>query len=38
VKYFCEHGLRANKIYHHTDNPVEEICTRPYWLLNAEVL
>ncbi len=22
VKYFCEHGLRANKIYHHTDNPV----------------
>lgn len=22
VKYFCEHGLRANKIYLHTDNPV----------------
>lgn len=22
VKYFCEHGLRANKIYQHTDNPV----------------
>ncbi|WP_160036937.1 cyclic-phosphate processing receiver domain-containing protein [Paenibacillus sp. An7] len=22
VKYFCEHGLRASKIYHHTDNPV----------------
>ena len=22
VKYFCEHGLHANKIYLHTDNPV----------------
>lgn len=22
VKYFCEYGLRANKIYLHTDNPV----------------
>lgn len=22
VKYFCEHGLRADKIYIHTDNPV----------------
>ncbi|GMK37166.1 hypothetical protein PCCS19_02190 [Paenibacillus sp. CCS19] len=22
VKYFCENGLRANKIYLHTDNPV----------------
>ncbi|MGG4189910.1 cyclic-phosphate processing receiver domain-containing protein [Paenibacillus peoriae] len=22
VKYFCEHGLRADKIYLHTDNPV----------------
>ena len=22
VKYFCENGLRANKIYIHTDNPV----------------
>lgn len=22
VKYFCEHGLRANKIYIHTDNGV----------------
>ena len=22
VKYFCEHGLRANKIYLHTDNPI----------------
>ena len=22
VKYMCEHGLRANKIYLHTDNPV----------------
>lgn len=22
VKYFCEHGLRVNKIYMHTDNPV----------------
>lgn len=22
VKYFCEHGLHVNKIYHHTDNPV----------------
>ncbi|GGI44141.1 hypothetical protein GCM10008018_05620 [Paenibacillus marchantiophytorum] len=22
VKYFCEHGLKANKIYLHTDNPV----------------
>lgn len=22
VKYFYEHGLRANKIYLHTDNPV----------------
>ncbi|PJN48798.1 hypothetical protein PAEAM_56600 [Paenibacillus sp. GM1FR] len=21
VKYFCEHGLRADKIYIHTDNP-----------------
>ncbi|WP_326060522.1 cyclic-phosphate processing receiver domain-containing protein [Paenibacillus anseongense] len=22
VKYICEQGLRANKIYLHTDNPV----------------
>ncbi|MFB9324698.1 cyclic-phosphate processing receiver domain-containing protein [Paenibacillus aurantiacus] len=22
VKYFCENGLRASKIYLHTDNPV----------------
>lgn len=22
VKYFCENGLRASKIYIHTDNPV----------------
>lgn len=22
VKYFCEYGLRVNKIYLHTDNPV----------------
>ncbi|PWV89418.1 hypothetical protein DFQ01_14515 [Paenibacillus cellulosilyticus] len=22
VKYFCENGLRANKIFLHTDNPV----------------
>ncbi|WP_235960531.1 cyclic-phosphate processing receiver domain-containing protein [Paenibacillus silvestris] len=22
VKYFCEHGLRVNRIYLHTDNPV----------------
>ncbi|GAB6989434.1 cyclic-phosphate processing receiver domain-containing protein [Paenibacillus pini] len=22
VKYFCEHGLKVNKIYIHTDNPV----------------
>lgn len=22
VKYFCENGLRANRIYMHTDNPV----------------
>jgi hypothetical protein len=22
VKYICEHGLRADKIYIHTDNPV----------------
>ncbi|WP_127530943.1 cyclic-phosphate processing receiver domain-containing protein [Paenibacillus kobensis] len=22
VKFFCENGLRANKIYLHTDNPV----------------
>lgn len=22
VKYFCENGLYAKKIYHHTDNPV----------------
>lgn len=22
VKYFCEHGLKASKIYMHTDNPV----------------
>ncbi|MEC4565409.1 cyclic-phosphate processing receiver domain-containing protein [Paenibacillus sp. CMAA1739] len=22
VKYFCEHGLKADKIYIHTDNPV----------------
>lgn len=22
VKYICENGLRANKIYMHTDNPV----------------
>ena len=22
VKYFCEHGLRADKVYIHTDNPV----------------
>lgn len=22
VKYLCEHGLRADKIYIHTDNPV----------------
>jgi hypothetical protein len=22
VKYFCEHGFRADKIYLHTDNPV----------------
>ena len=22
VKYICEHGYRANKIYIHTDNPV----------------
>ncbi len=22
VKYFCEHGLHAKRIYHHTDNPV----------------
>ncbi|HEY2493619.1 MAG TPA: cyclic-phosphate processing receiver domain-containing protein [Paenibacillus sp.] len=22
VKYFCEHGLKVNKIYMHTDNPV----------------
>jgi len=25
VKYFCENGLKANKIYHHTDNPVGRV-------------